>query len=185
MNVQALQSLIQTLELRQEEFRPSLDEVDHMIARLEGARGRGYLSKAELFDLCRVKSTRRAKEACKNTESDVNAITKLSFTVEREEVRIGLLCSLTGVLVPTASCILSWTFPKKWAVIDQRAWRSLFDAGVFDRRANGTPLRPAEWVDYCKAVDVIADALSLTPQRVDRLLYALDKSKQKSQQVAS
>lgn len=175
MNNVALRGLIATPRKRSKELEPHLAEADHMQIRLEEARRRGYLTKQELLEVCRDKSPRRAEMAKANSDDDVVVITKSSFGLVREDVRIAALCALKGVQVPTASCILSWTYPDRWGVIDRRAWKSLFQADVVNRRSEGTSLGPNEWSDYCEAVNAIASALSVTPQRADRLLYCHDR----------
>jgi len=153
-------------------------DTDGLIERLRAAGERGYLTLEELFEIRKEKSSRNAREVENNREEDVQWITWLAFQSESEWTRISLLTSLRGVAVPTASAILSWTYPEWWGVIDQRAWRTLYRAGLVKSKPEGIGLGNADWCQYVEYVDYISNELRITPQRVDKLLYGLDKEYQ-------
>lgn len=138
---------------------------------------KGYLTKAELKVIGEDKSPRRKALLDENDDAAVEDVTRRAFLANSERARIDLLRSLSGVEVPTASAILSWTFPDRWPVIDQRAWRTLYEANVVTGHANGTGLGSIQWAVYVKAVYALKMELSdknLTPQHVDRILYQID-----------
>ena len=89
-----------------------------------------------------------------------------------EDVRIRVLCALRGIGVPVASAVLAWTFPERWPVIDRRAWSSLADFGLVQKRSKQSPFSAANWVEYLEIVKPLAQELNWIPQKVDFWLYA-------------
>lgn len=75
---------------------------------MKAAVKRGYMSRDDLIEIAKWKwRGSRTKNLCeKNTESDVNQITAVSFTTGSERLRIGALLTLDGVRWPMASGIL-------------------------------------------------------------------------------
>ncbi len=153
------------------------------LASFEEMGKKGYLTKDELKRIGAEKSPRRKALLNDNDEGVVQDVTRRAFTANSERHRVEMLRSLHGVDVPTASAILSWTKPDRWPVIDQRAWRTLFDHGVVTGHKDGTGLKSIQWVTYVDAVYALQRELSdkkLSPQQIDRILYELDKPETKS-----
>jgi thermostable 8-oxoguanine DNA glycosylase len=159
---------------------PHFQEQGHLASlffELRSARKRGFLTQKELVEIAKTKSPRRYALAKENTPEEVKAVTSLAYDVTKiksERVRAGLLCSLRGVSVPTASCLLSWVYPDEWPVIDQRAWRTLATYSL----VNGNVARRLSCTDYENYVALcreIASDKSVSPQLVDRWLYARNK----------
>jgi hypothetical protein len=121
-----------------------------------------------------AKSNRRAEETLKNTPETVARITKYAFLENDEYVRIRLLTCLRGVAVPTASCILSWIFPERWGVIDQRAWRVLNRHKLVGDPKSGIGLRPDHWVQYNVVIQDLAKRSGQIPRHVDLWLFRYD-----------
>ena len=155
---ESVPAVVASLRAREAELKPYLDGVDDFINALGKRNDKSKIDIKTLHLIAKEKSRRRAE-------------------LEDDTKPLQLLCVLDGVNVPTASSMLSWLFPEKWPVIDQRAWRTLHRAGVVTSRPSGTALGVSQWRVYLQAVRALQaqlGELATTPQQVDRLLYGLD-----------
>lgn len=158
------------------ELKARLGGVDHIIKKLQKLPHRNWIDRDTLYKIAREKSPRRAELVNQNEPEYVPAITALAFKQKDDVKAVQLLCVLDGVDLPTASAVLSWMFPERWPVIDRRAWQTLYRSEIVKTHRNGTGLGRQQWVSYLDVVRALASELSefsLTPQRVDRILYAL------------
>jgi len=71
-----------------------------------------------------------------------------------------------------ASAILAWVEPRKWAVIDRRAWAQLERRGLLGTRP--AVFNQGHWGEYLELVRRIAKAAGRTPQLIDYWLYSED-----------
>ena len=85
----------------------------------------GYLTVAQLHEICHWKSRRRADLAFQNPEALVHEVTAFSFSAQCEESRLGALTLLCGVQFPTASVILHYCVDQTYPILDFRAIWSL------------------------------------------------------------
>lgn len=138
----------------------------------------GQIDQATLYDIARKKSPRRAELVKENSDHDVRRVTKLAYRVDSEATRIGLLCSLHGVKIPVASCILAWIYPDRWGVIDQRAWRELFRRGIVGPPDNGVGLRVPHWVKYNGVLQQLRELTGQEPRQIDLWLFDADRAYQ-------
>lgn len=155
--------------------------MDATMERFASVRHYGSLSRARLWRIGYIKSTRKSELLKQNNSAKVREVTRKAFQTSSEKERIKLLCSLNGVSVPRASSVLSWTHPEKWPVIDQRAWRTLRRFDVVTCYDKGTGLGPLQWAVFVEAVDALCKVVkggNLSPQQMDRLLYQEDKDEQ-------
>jgi thermostable 8-oxoguanine DNA glycosylase len=107
----------------------------------------------------------------KNYVGFVERITAKAFACQNENERIHLLTALKGVAVPTASCILSWSAPQQYGVIDRLAWKTLRRRGLVHGATNGQNLRPKHWINYHTIVTCLASALNRDPRNIDLWLW--------------
>lgn len=162
---------------RKSELVPYLDGMEPFLDRLRKLPDHSRLNVETLHLIAYEKSNRKAGLVKNNAPDVLERVTELAFSIEDDIKPLQLLCVLDGVDVPTASAILSWMFPDRWPVIDQRAWRTLYEAGVVTTRKNGIGLGGSQWRVYLQAVRSLMNSLgdlAPIPQRVDRLLYGLD-----------
>ena len=174
---ESVPAVVASLRAREAELKPYLDGVDDFINALGKRNDKSKIDIKTLHLIAKEKSRRRAELVWRNDPKVVEQITELAFSIEDDTKPLQLLCVLDGVNVPTASSMLSWLFPEKWPVIDQRAWRTLHRAGVVTSRPSGTALGVSQWRVYLQAVRALQaqlGELATTPQQVDRLLYGLD-----------
>jgi hypothetical protein len=96
-----------------------------LIKKLSIVKKRGYLKKSELIETCKWKSHRVIHLIKSNHKDRIKNITREVFGTKSERKKLALLTSLSGVSVPMASSILMLTDPKRYGVIDIRAWQLL------------------------------------------------------------
>ncbi len=153
--------------------------------RKRGVATRGYLLPVELHAIALLKNggklsgkTKIALES--NGERIVKELTGMALSSDEPEIAVRLLLGLDGVRLPTASCILAWTLPHKWPVIDIRAWSSIvqFSKGKIEPHLPGG-IKVKHWLDYVRIVNAVASELKWTPQKIDLWLYGYDKGASK------
>lgn len=85
---------------------------------------------------------------------------------------IEALLALEGVNVPIASAFLQFMSPERYAVIDERSWSALVDAGELTAPYPDT-LVPADYERYLMACRRVGETAELRPVDVARALWRL------------
>jgi hypothetical protein len=144
-------------------------------ARLEKFHGigtkKGYLTVAQLYEICHWKSKRRAALAKSNSESIVKELTSFSFSAKNEASRLGALTLLDGVHFPTASVILHFCVDQSYPILDVRALWSL----SIDKPAQYTF---AFWEKYIGVCREVALSHCVTVRQLDMALWQFSKEHQ-------
>jgi hypothetical protein len=107
-----------------------------LIRELRQARGRGYLTRAELEKVCRWKSARAIRLIKKNSVTRIRTATRRALATQSERRRLEALTSLDGVSVPMASAILMLLNPRRYGVIDIRVWQLLYAVGAVTKNSS-------------------------------------------------
>ena len=144
------------------------DADDVLGARMEAAARRGYMTRDDLIAVARWKwRGGRTRQLCgKNTQAEVEEITRVSFAAESERLRIGSLLALRGVQWPMASVILHFAFPDKYPILDVRAMNTV----------GGSTLYTFEkWLEYLQLCRATAERYDITMRTLDKALWAFDK----------
>ena len=151
-------------------------------ARLRQERQPLYLASAEFDKILHWKlrgQYGRQQEGRKaNTEDVIRTVTSAAFSVTHPdeeygiELRVGILCALRGVGVPVASAVLALVFPEKYAVIDFRGWRQIFEE-------EKTTFSIPDYKKYLREVRRLADELVWSVQEVDLAIWGYDQVKPK------
>ncbi|GIV64636.1 MAG: hypothetical protein WHS83_05940 [Chloroflexus sp.] len=163
-------------------YNPSGDEelkrLKQQFAKLRQERVPLYLTLDEFDQILhwklRGQYARQRERRKANTDEVVRTITKaaLSLTVPDEdyeiELRFGILCALRGVSVPVASAILALVFPEKYAVIDFRVWRQVFDE-------ERTTFSVSDYKRYLHEIQRLAHELGWQVQEVDFAIWEYDR----------
>ena len=134
-------------ELTRQEHPPTAA----LIRELAGARARGSFTRAEFKD-CRWKSPPRAV-ICGGELGGAHPRGLAAVLATRSERRrMELLTGLRGVGVPMASAILTLLDPRRYGVLDIRAWQLLFAIRSVsaNRAARASPI--AQWEQYLDAL---------------------------------
>lgn len=142
-----------------------------------------YLTLQEFDEILRWKLRgqygRQRKLRAGNTDEVVRIVTGAAFSAALQdsdyevELQVGILCTLRGVGVPVASAVLALAFPHKYAVIDFRGWRQVFD----ERR---TMFSICDYKRYLDQIRPLADTLGWQPQEVDLAIWEYDRAKQRA-----
>ena len=119
---------------------PHLVEAERLKARLARARDKRvplHLSRDEFLDICRWQLGDQYGRAShlleSSSEKRIKRTTQMAFACKDKEAefelagRVTILRLLPGVGIGVASAILALCYPKKYAPLDARVWRALFD----------------------------------------------------------
>ena len=156
-----------TRELVQDEDPETLA----LIERLRAARRRGWLTRSEFIEMCRWKSPRAMRHYRLNRATTVRAVTRATLASRSERRRLALLTRLRGVNVPVASAILTLLEPRRYGVLDIRAWQLLHALGVVASRPDGRGFTFAHWREYLRVLRSEAHALGVTARAVEWTLF--------------
>ena len=169
----SLRRLRSEIERRRSYLKPGAGgrHVDLLIRRMRFAAKRGYLNQSEFVAIGRTKTLRKSVLLKANTSTKIREVTRFAYSATNEKQRIERLCTLRGVAVPRASCLLAWVYPDKWGVIDVRAWKVLVHYKAVNTRVEGRNLGPNQWVTYVKILNELSEALRVTPRAIDVWLY--------------
>lgn len=85
------------------------------------AREQGYFTKDDFQDICRWRTSRSQSRVRANPPKFIEEATRISLSTGLEEIRIGVLTLLHGVLMPTASVVLHFAHKDPYPIIDFRA----------------------------------------------------------------
>jgi len=154
---------------------------EHLKAKLAVVRRERqplYLTATEFEEILEWKLSqqmgrRRALRAA-NTEEIIRAITGLALTITHAdpdyelELRVGILCALRGVAIPSASAVLALIYPEAYAVIDFRSWRQ-----VFGKEAETFTI--SDYRRYMREIRRLANELGWPAQEVDHAIWEYDR----------
>lgn len=136
-------------------------------------------SRAEFIKMCRWKSPRATRHYERNTTAAIRRASREALRTPSERRRLEVLTGLAGVSVPTASAILTLIDPRRYGVIDIRAWRLLYRMGAVRRRPGGVGFRFADWERYLAILRHHARALRVSVRRVELTLFEYHRKTQK------
>jgi hypothetical protein len=119
-----------------------------------------------------MKSGRVTAALHANRTATIKKVTELAFSLGADPyAQIMILCSLRGVAIPRASCLLAWVYPNQYPVIDWRAWAVLFRYNIVNSNPSGRGLQAPHWVEYLDIVRRLAGNHNATPMLIDRWLW--------------
>ena len=137
---------------------------------------RGYLLKDELIEIVGWKAPRRKTNAPRNDPLLVEDVTRLAFAADDPRFAAWMLCYLEGVWVRMASAILTVYDPRKYTVMDVRAWATLERMGL--PKLGLSPDMDLNYCDtygsYLSACKCLASRLGVSLRTLDRCLWALN-----------
>jgi hypothetical protein len=134
-------------------------------------QSQGYLTAAQLHEICHWKSKRRSDLALENSELFVREVTSFSFSAQCEESRLGSLTLLSGVQFPTASVILHFCVNQTYPILD---FRAIWSLGI-DQPSQYTF---AFWNEYIKICRSVAAAHNLSVRELDMALWQYSSENQ-------
>jgi hypothetical protein len=154
-------------ELTRQEHPPTAA----LIRELAGARARGSFTRAEFSKMCRWKSPRARHLWEANSAARIRAVSRQVLTTRSERRRMELLTGLRGVGVPMASAILTLLDPRRYGVLDIRAWQLLFAIRSVGANQRGQGFTIAQWEQYLDALRSHARRLRTTARAIEYTLF--------------
>lgn len=142
-----------------------------LIRELSGVRARGSFTRGEFSKMCRWKSPRARHLWEANSPARIRTISRQVLRVRDEHRRMELLTSLRGVGVPMASAILTLLDPRRYGVLDIRAWQLLFAIRSVDGNRRGQGFTITQWVHYLGALRHHARRLRTTARAIEYTLF--------------
>jgi hypothetical protein len=152
-----------------------------LIKKLRLAKQRGWLIKDELIDICHWKSPRAIRYIESNRGATIKKQSGLAFSTRSEELKIIELTKLKGVSIPMASSILTLINPKRYGVIDIRAWQVMLEIGTVNTNPKGVNFDFKEWHRYLMIIRYFADKFKVTARDIERTLFIVHKENQDGQ----
>jgi hypothetical protein len=153
-------------------------ETAALIRDLRRVRAHGAFTRAEFLAMCRWKTPRSAPQCARNRAAAIARMSAAVLERRDERGRMEGLLALRGVGVPTASAILTLVDPRRYGVLDIRAWRLLFESGCVSRNPSGVGFGVAHWLEYLGVLRALAAALGVSVRRVELTLYDLHRARQ-------
>lgn len=154
------------------------EDTARLCKRLRAARRRGYLTRSELVDACLWKSPRPIRHVRSNSHHRVRAATSAVLGTRDEAARLEALLKLDGVSVPMASAVLMLLDPRRYGVIDIRAWQLLYAVGAVRENEKGASFTVKQWFRFLAILRDLASRLGVTARAVELTLFNVHKARQ-------
>jgi hypothetical protein len=165
--------------LRRELVREEHPATAALIRELAGVRARGAFTRLEFTRMCRWKSPRARRLWESNSAARLRAVSRAVLATRSERRRMELLTSLHGVGVPIASAILTLIDPRRYGVLDIRAWQLLFAIRAVAANPRGQGFTIAHWEQYLAALRHHARRLDVPARTVEYTLFECHRKLQR------
>jgi len=146
-----------------------------LIGELNPVLKRGYLTKEEFVKIGMWKSSRPKRWYFKNSEKEIEKISRKALSTNFEKRKIDLLTKLKGVRIPTASAILTLIDPKNYGVIDIRVWQVLYFYGSVKVNPRGIDFDFNNWFNYLSKLRFYAKKFKVNVRNIERTLFEYHK----------
>jgi hypothetical protein len=149
------------------------------MARVRAARRRGFVSRGEFLAMCRWKSPRAQRHYLRNGAARIREASRRALAARSERRRIEHLLELDGVSVPVASAILTLLDPRRYGVLDIRAWQMLYAVRGVDANPAGRGFTVAQWLRYLETLREHARRLRASARAVEFTLFLCHRKRQR------
>ena len=150
------------------------------------SRGRMTLPELKKLSFWKAGGRQQANVAL-NSIGAVKAVTRAAVQVNSEipnepALPIGILTTLDGVDIPTASAIMTALDPQRFGILDIRVWKALRKAVPDDfqpiesKEGNRRPFRLYEVDQYLSVIREVAAQTELSCREIDKALWVLGKA---------
>lgn len=154
------------------------DKTIAMLNDMAQVKQRGYLLKQEFLKIMHWKSPRPINHYKQNSPEEIKLITQLAFAADHDALKIHILTALKGVKYPSASAILMFYDPAKYAVLDIRVWKQLHRLKIVSENAKGQAFTFHQAEKFLQLIREIAQKMNLTPRQVEKRLFDYDRTVQ-------
>jgi hypothetical protein len=121
--------------------------------------------------MCRWKSPRARHLWEANSPARIRTVSRQVLATRSERRRMELLTGLRGVGVPMASAILTLLDPRRYGVLDIRAWQLLFAIRSVGANRRGQAFTISQWEQYLDALRSHARRLRTTARAIEYTLF--------------
>jgi len=130
--------------------------------------------------MCRWKSPRAQRHYLRNGAARIREASRRALAARSERRRIEHLLELDGVSVPVASAILTLLDPRRYGVLDIRAWQMLYAVrGGVDANPAGRGFTVAQWLRYLATLREHARRLRASARAVEFTLFLCHRKRQR------
>ena len=150
-----------------------------LMARVGRARRRGFIARGEFLAMCRWKSPRALHHYRRNSAERVREASRRALACRNERGRMEHLMTLDGVSVPVASAILTLLDPRRYGVLDIRAWQMLYAMRGVDANPAGRGFSVGQWIHYLAALREHARRLKAPVRAVEYTLFLCHRKRQR------
>ena len=150
-----------------------------LMSRLRDARRRGFVSRGEFLAMCRWKSPRALHHYQRNAAGKVREASRRALASRSERKRMEHLLALDGVSVPVASAILTLLDPRRYGVLDIRAWQMLYAMRGVDANPAGRGFTVGQWLRYLETLREHARRLRASARAVEYTLFLCHRKRQR------
>jgi len=150
-----------------------------LMARVREARRRGFISRGEFLAMCRWKSPRALHHYQRNRARRIREVSRRALAARSERRRMEHLLALDGVSVPVASAILTLLDPRRYGVLDIRAWQMLYAMRGVDANPAGRGFSVAQWIRYLATLREHARRLRVPVRSVEYTLFLWHRKRQR------
>jgi len=131
-----------------------------------------YLTKAELYQLAHLNSTRSSYHVKRNPEGRVEKVTEAAYQLDDDFCRLALFTGLKGIGIPTASAILCSLDSEKHCVIDTRVWATLYKLKYFKKEKES--FKADDYLKIIKIVRKMSEQSEFSTAEIGYALFAYD-----------
>lgn len=167
--------------IKQTDNRHETEKIVAKLKFLKSTRNPFYLKIEEFEEILKWKLRnqldRQRKIRLKNTEKNINIVTKTAFMLNHKnpeveiELKLKTLTLIYGVHIPVASSILTLCYPERYSVIDYRNWRQIFKS-----KTKKTNYSTKDYILYLKHIQNYATKFNCTTQQIDIAIWQKDKN---------
>ena len=147
--------------------------------RLRHVRRSGEFSRSEFLEMCRWKSPRALRHYTRNSATTIRRVSRAVLTTRSDLKRMELITSLEGVIIPTASAILTLIDPMRYGVLVIRVWQLLFAIDSVRRNPRGRGFTLHDWLQYLRQLRQYAKELRVSARAVELTLFKYHRKIQK------
>ncbi|MEA1997873.1 MAG: UPF0758 domain-containing protein [Euryarchaeota archaeon] len=148
-------------------------------------RQKNFLTKEDLIAIVKWKfhngSGKNRERAINSLEqmggSEIEKITEDAFEMEEESKKIRKLCTIKGVGISFASCILTFHDPKKYCVFNTSVYDEIFK---IDTRPKNLFSNPNHYLEMLNEIRKFSDKYDLTVRDVGKALFKKNRDESKS-----
>lgn len=129
--------------------------------------------------MCRWKSPRAQRHYLENGAARIREASRRALASRSERRRIEHLLTLDGVSLPVASAILTLLDPRRYGVLDIRAWQMLYAVRGVDANPAGRGFTVAQWIRYVETLREHARRLRTSARAVEYTLFLCHRKRQR------